>query len=522
MSPHSVPSSAQILVVGGGPAGSYSAAVLAREGFSVVLLEAAKFPRYHIGESLLPSVREYLQFIDAEELVANHGFCRKPGAAVKLNQYKREGYTDFARDYNSTWNVVRAEFDDLLLAHAATCGATVVQETRVSEIHFDGARPVAASWAAQDGSAGRIAFEYLVDASGRNGLMSVKYLKNRQFSQSLKNVALWGYWTGAGAYMPGTSRDNAVWIEALEDESGWAWFIPLHNGVVSVGVVMDKDISSEKRKRYTSGGDHTERLRRFYLDELRRAPGLMDLLGGGQLRELEGEAAVKTTSDFSYAARDYAGDHFRIAGDAGAFIDPFFSSGVHLALTGALSASLTIAASIRGTVSEEKAARWHDSKVGTAYTRFLIVVLGTYKQMRNQNLAIMSDIDEDNFDRAFDLLRPVINGSADVGRAMTPRELEDTMDFCRHLFAPTDPEMYASVGARIDPKLMSPSEPILSERDVRAAVGREDVEARTVLAEVNARKAVHHMYRPKQNFVHEVHHGLGAIVERGMLGLAAA
>lgn len=106
-----------------------------------------------------------------------------------------------------------------------------------------------------------------------------------------------------------------------------------------------------------------------------------------------------------------------------AFIDPFFSSGVHLALTGALSAALTICASLRGTVTEEKAARWHDSKVGTAYTRFvsglsskyndpdlsvsfLIVVLATYKQMRNQDVAIMSDIDEDNFDRAFDILRP--------------------------------------------------------------------------------------------------------------------
>lgn len=113
---------------------------------------------------------------------------------------------------------VRSEFDDILLNHAASCGATVVQETKVAEIIFEGARPVAANWKAQNGcgAEGQIKFDYLVDASGRNGLMSVKYLKNRQFSQSLKNVAVWGYWTGAGAYMPGTTRDNAVWIEALE------------------------------------------------------------------------------------------------------------------------------------------------------------------------------------------------------------------------------------------------------------------------------------------------------------------
>lgn len=171
------------------------------------------------------------------------------------------------------------------------------------------------------------------------------------------------------------------------DESGWAWFIPLHNGVVSVGVVEDKDISAQKRKKYPTV-DPAEKTQQFYLDELKRAPGLMKLLGKGKLRRQDGENPVKTTSDFSYAASNYAGDHFRIAGDAGgmslqvdphktraycdlhtAFIDPFFSSGVHLALTGALSASLTIAASIRGTVSEERAAQWHDSKVGTAYTR---------------------------------------------------------------------------------------------------------------------------------------------------------
>lgn len=227
------------------------------------------------------------------------------------------------------------------------------------------------------------------------------------------------------------------------------------------------------------------------------------------------------TSDFSYSARQYAGDHFRIAGDAGAFIDPFFSSGVHLALTGALSAAVTIAASIRGTAPEDKAAQWHDTKVGTAYTRFLVVVLGTYKQIRNQNLAIMSDVGEDNFDRAFELIRPVISGAADVGKTLTENELEDTMDFCSNLFAPTDPEMHKSVGARVDPKLMSSREPVMTKAEIAKAVDREDIEARMVIAEVNARKAVHHMYKPQQNFASEVFHGMKAVVERGVLGLAA-
>lgn len=92
--------------------------------------------------------------------------------------------------------------------------------------------------------------------------------------------------------------------------------------------------------------------------------------------------------------------------DVSAFIDPFFASGVHLAFTGGLSAALTISSSIRGFVTEAEAQRWHTSKVGTAYTRFLLIVLATYKQIRNQAVPVMSDVDEDNFDRAFDLIRP--------------------------------------------------------------------------------------------------------------------
>lgn len=297
---------------------------------------------------------------------------------------------------------IRSEFDELLLQHAAKCGVAVFQETKVTELQFSGSRPVSASWTHVNGARGNIAFDYLVDASGRNGIMSVKYLKTRCFSQSLKNVAHWGYWEGTNKYMPGTTRENAVWIEALNgalhillillsmirqsiDESGWVWFIPLHDGSTSIGVVMDKDLAAKKKNSQDSE-NHGEKVHRFYLQELHRAPGVMKLLGNARLRETEGAAPVKTTSDFSYAASSYAGDHYRIAGDAGgmrfylvvpqdkltafpAFIDPFFSSGVHLALTGALSAALTIAASLRGSVSEEKAARWHDSKIGTAYTR---------------------------------------------------------------------------------------------------------------------------------------------------------
>jgi len=455
--------------------------------------------------------------------VKNYGFCVKPGAAVKLNQHKREGYTDFIGldPNNGAWNVIREEFDDLLLKYAAKNGATVIEETKVTELCFDGDRPVSANWVSRSGVEGQISFEYLVDASGRNGMMSTKYLKNRRFNKSLNNVACWGYWENTGCYMPGTNRDNAVWIESLTDESGWSWFIPLNDGSTSVGIVMDQDISNRKKKELQNPTGMPS-LQAHYLQEIQKSPGLVKLMANGTLRNAGKPGSVKSASDYSYSATSYAGDHYRIAGDAGAFIDPFFSSGVHLAFTGGLSAAVSISASIRGLSTEQEAQNWHSSKVGTSYTRFLLVVLGTYKQIRNQSIDVMSDVDEDNFDRAFDLIRPVIQGTADVGKTLTDDELDKTMDFCRNVFAPTNPEMYERVLARVPQELTDPNGPILLDADLDKILDPNDDEARHVIGEINARKQIHTMYSPLENFGSENHFGFKAILQLGKLGLTAA
>ncbi|EMD32293.1 hypothetical protein CERSUDRAFT_68862 [Gelatoporia subvermispora B] len=521
----SVPSSTQILVIGGGPAGSYAASALSREGFKVVLLESARFPRYHIGESLLPSARPFLRLIDAETTVGSYGFTRKPGAAFRFNRYKREGYTDFMQGSPDefTWNVTRSDFDHLLLKHARTCGVTTIEGTRVTEIHFSSvvsSRPIAASWKNDAGAQGGIAFDYLVDASGRNGLMSTRYLKNRHFNASLRNMAYWGYWEGAGMYMPGTARENAVFIEALEDESGWAWFTPLHDGTTSIGIVIDHASAGDKKSTILQSADgHINTSQKLYLQEVIRAPGIKEFIAHAMLREINSPNAVKTASDYSYAAASYGGDHFRIAGDAGAFIDPFFSTGVHLAFVGALSAAITISTSIRGTVTEELAVKWHNTRVSTSYTRFLLVVLGTYRQIREQNVPILSDIDEDNFDRAFNILRPVIQGRTDFDRAVSESELEKTMEFCAGVFAPTDEQNHAKACARLDPLLTSSDGPIVSMEVIDNLTASEDMEARFVAHKLNARRVIHTAYDPLHNFGVEVLHGLRAVTKRGHLQL---
>lgn len=295
--------------------------------------------------------------------------------------------------------------------------------TSISFDADDDGKPISVSWTqvtpenntiATRTISGLTTFTHLIDASGRAGLISTKYLKNRHFNASLKNIAVWGYWSecsdreakgGMGTYGKGTVREGAPWFEALKDESGWAWFIPLHNGKTSVGIVMNQEqynAQAKTRSTLVPGAFESSSLTQRYLANLHLAPGVVKLLSGknvGVAEESEESeegslnfrvtlepGSVRSASDFSYSAPSYAGSGYRIVGDAGgkqavtffmfqidlflvAFIDPFFSSGIHLAFTGALSAAATICASIRNDCTEDQAAAWHTKRVQVSYTR---------------------------------------------------------------------------------------------------------------------------------------------------------
>lgn len=190
----------------------------------------------------------------------------------------------------------------------------------------------------------------------------------------------------------------------------------------------------------------------FYLDCLQNVPGILKVLGEGEL-----VSDIKNASDWSYSASAYASPHIRVAGDAGCFIDPFFSSGVHLALTSGLSAATTICAARKGDCDEATAAIWHSRKVAEGYTRFLLVVLSALKQIREGDEAVLSDFDEDGFDRAFAFFRPsklpatdnltshaclnasiVIQGTSDISGKLSQEEVCKTVDFCFQAFKPVD------------------------------------------------------------------------------------
>ncbi|KAL7940698.1 hypothetical protein V8C42DRAFT_349293 [Trichoderma barbatum] len=511
----SVPTKTSVLVIGGGPAGSYAASVLAREGVDVVVLEADRFPRYHIGESMLASVRFFLRFIGLEETFDKHGFEKKFGATFKITG-KKAAYTDFGATLGPggfSWNVVRSEADDLMFRHAAVCGARVFDGTKVDSLAFepyshDGftaearlanpGRPVSATWSRKDGSAGTIEFEYVVDASGRNGLMSTMYMKNRRFNERLKNIANWAYWKGAKRYNVGEKNENSPFFEALQDTGGWVWAIPLHNGTLSVGVVARQDVFFEKKK--SSGLDAVA----FYKDYLRLAPEINEMLSGA---EIVGGDGVKQASDWSYSASAYAGPHFRVIGDAGCFVDPYFSSGMHLAMVGGLSAATSIMASRRGQCDEVDAATWHSTKVTEGYTRFLLLVTSVQRQLRLRDSPILSTDGEDGFDVAFRTIQPVIQGVADteLKDAQVQRRAAQSVDFALGSFdvdVNVSPERQRAVLDKIDG-----SQEQLTDDEVKILSG---IVKRTF--ETKHTQSLDH-------FTGDVINGLSAHVVHGQLGL---
>ncbi|KIJ54121.1 hypothetical protein M422DRAFT_73736 [Sphaerobolus stellatus SS14] len=516
----SVPEKTTVLVIGGGPAGSYSSTLLAREGIDVVLLEASKHPREHVGESMLPSMRHYLRFVDLEEEYDRRKFMHKPGAAFKFVHGQRECYTDFSilGPDRTTWNVFRAEADEIMIRHAEKRGVKVFEQTRVESISFENdgdpatARPIAAAWKNKSGETGTIKFDWLIDASGRQGIMSTKYLKNRIYREGLRNVAAYGYWQNVSVFDEGGPRSNAPWFECLTDRYGWAWCIPLHNGKTSIGVVMHQETSNKKKAEGPSG------LEAHYMEQLKLAPGIQELIGE---KGTFVPGTVRSTADYSYHATSYSGDHYRLIGDAAAFVDPLFSSGVHIAMTGALSAAGTILGSLKGAVSELEAQNWHDAKIGICQTRFLMVVLSAYRQMQHQgNKAILGDVNADNFEHAFEIFRPIYQGEQDTSTKLTDDELEKMIEFTRNLFTPTTHQQYASVKQRHG-DMLDLSAPVVSPGELDKVLDTEDSDAKAVLKRINSLKILRNETSPL-SFTSEAVNGYILRLERGNLGLVKA
>lgn len=318
-----------VAVVGGGPAGSAAAAMLARKGRRVRLYERERFPREHVGESLLPASMPVLAELGALPAVAAEGFLPKYGATMVWGRDPAPWSWAF-REASPRWphayQVTRARFDDILLRNAAALGAEVVEGARVlaAEAGREGAVLRVADG---DGREREARARFVIDASGQAGLIG-RARGLREPDPFFRNLAVYGYWAG-GARLP-EPRANDILIESTAD--GWLWAIPLHTGVVSAGAVVDAAFGRERLRALGA-----ERFLRAQIAGGRHAAALLD---GARLT-----GAPAVARDWSYASRELAGDGFALAGDAACFVDPLFSSGVHLALSsGVLAAALAVSA----------------------------------------------------------------------------------------------------------------------------------------------------------------------------------
>jgi flavin-dependent dehydrogenase len=306
------------IIIGGGPAGSSAAAILGEKGHRVLVLEREKFPRYHVGESLLPFTFFPLQRLGLVEKMRASQFQKKhsvqfisPSGKASQPFYFNTRYNE---DVSQTWQVLRSEFDEMLLNHARERGAIVQEEIEVKELLQNGKRVIGVRTKNKSGETQDFFAPITLDCTGKESFAAVKN-GWRIPDPELKKVAVWTYYKGAKR---DKGIDEGATTVAFVPEKGWFWYIPQHNDMVSVGVVAEG-------KYLTRNG--VKDLGQIFAREVEQNRWIKNYLACGQQT-----GPYFVTNEFSYHARHCASEGLLLVGDAFSFLDPVFSSGLMLAM----------------------------------------------------------------------------------------------------------------------------------------------------------------------------------------------
>ncbi len=398
-----------VIIIGGGPAGSVLGCYLSKMGISNTIIEKVMHPRPHIGESLVSSTVRIFDELDFLPIMEEHDFVRKYGAAWHPTQGRGEFYIEFAefpqegvnQDY--TYHVDRATFDHLLLQHARKLGSKVIQGVGVKEVLFDKddfARGVVVDI---DGVTAELDAKYVADCSGRGTVLG-NQRRLREKDPLFNQFAVTAHFENVvRSHDPKTA--DYIHIYFLPVERGWAWQIPIDEKTTSIGVVTEKSVFQESRQRKEE----------WFYEHIATTPDLAKAMENAkQVDEFNTEA------DYSYAMREFVGNGWLLVGDSARFVDPIFSSGISIAAESAKYAALQIQESIESGDRSTAALKPYETKIKTGVSIWYEFIKLYYKlmhlftyfiQSKEHRLQILQLLQGEVYDRE---KAPVLDAMRDI------------------------------------------------------------------------------------------------------------
>ncbi|MES2824012.1 MAG: tryptophan 7-halogenase [Pseudomonadota bacterium] len=334
-----------VIVIGGGPGGSTAATFVAKAGYRVLLLEKEYFPRYQIGESLLPAtIQGICSLLGVKEEIESAGFTPKRGGTFVWGKNREPWSFRFEKATNGVipkagaLQVERSRFDDILLKNSRKNGVEVKEGVLVKEIIEENSRYAGVKYKDNSGETITATSRYIVDASGAKTNFH-RCVGERVYSKFFNNVAIFGYFKG-GKRLPAPHEGDTF---SAAFEQGWIWHIPLTEELTSIGVVVDKETAKQ-----------IDDIDCAYEGFINACPAIKELLEPAQRMTDETYGKLRVLKDFSYNNTRFFHKDMILIGDAACFIDPVFSSGVHLSTYAGLLAARSINTALKGTIDKER------------------------------------------------------------------------------------------------------------------------------------------------------------------------